>query len=421
MFAQQIQSIEVQIQELNARLSQYRSLEGEVETALAAIAKVKQSALTLGVEDEVSQQIVEAVGVNQVGVNQSVDQPVVQEPTTEVEIQPVAETEQQVNQEVEVQPVVEDPTVKQPTPVPEPAKVDGEALIGQKVKTPEGLTGFAKSLEPLHKDMIIVEFTNGSSPYYKGDLQRLEDQSTPASPRPDRFYYQTAPEIKVGDAVQNYQGEICTVTQVKDFGGRTYVEVKNGEGRKEAFRPSDLKPVDKVEQEARESILPPTQQVEMPLGITTGDLVECPDGRVGHVSEVEFKVNTGRVATVVLPGGNAKIPVLELRYIGKYQPKAETTKKDPKDPEIEAQRLGAEILGKTWSDIREQTKQYPKALREAGLAARTKTQKKWVEQLPQVIADYILSSDDDSDLTWLPNSVKTRVQVLLQEARKAAA
>ncbi|NMG20697.1 hypothetical protein, partial [Brasilonema bromeliae] len=126
MFAQQIQGIESQIQELNAKLTQYRSLEGEVETALAAIARIKESAQALGVENEVSQQIVEAVGVNQ-----SV--------TQEVDVQPVVEAEQQVTQEVDVQPVVEEPPTEPPTEREELRQEHHDQVASEVQMSPEPL------------------------------------------------------------------------------------------------------------------------------------------------------------------------------------------------------------------------------------------------------------------------------------------
>lgn len=44
-----------------------------------------------------------------------------------------------------------------------------------------------------------------------------------------------------------------------------------------------------------------------------------------------------------------------------------------------------------------------------------------IEELPQAIADYILSSDDDSDLQWQARYLKQRVQGLLKEAQQSAA
>ncbi|MUG98912.1 hypothetical protein F7734_44115 [Scytonema sp. UIC 10036] len=53
MFAQKVQSIESQIQQLTEQLNSYRSLESELEQALLAIARIKATAAELGVTDEV--------------------------------------------------------------------------------------------------------------------------------------------------------------------------------------------------------------------------------------------------------------------------------------------------------------------------------------------------------------------------------
>ncbi|MUG96943.1 hypothetical protein F7734_33230 [Scytonema sp. UIC 10036] len=60
-------SADTQIQQLTEQLNQYRSLEAELEQALGAIARIKESATKFDadVEDEVSQALVAAVGAGQ--------------------------------------------------------------------------------------------------------------------------------------------------------------------------------------------------------------------------------------------------------------------------------------------------------------------------------------------------------------------
>jgi hypothetical protein len=67
MFSTKINSIESQIQALTEQLNQYRSLEVELEQAMSAIARIKESATKFDadIEDEVSQALVAAVGAGQ--------------------------------------------------------------------------------------------------------------------------------------------------------------------------------------------------------------------------------------------------------------------------------------------------------------------------------------------------------------------
>ncbi|KYC34486.1 hypothetical protein WA1_51575 [Scytonema hofmannii PCC 7110] len=67
MFSTKINSIESQIQALTEQLNQYRTLEAELEQALGAIARLRESATKFDadVEDEVSQALVQAVGASQ--------------------------------------------------------------------------------------------------------------------------------------------------------------------------------------------------------------------------------------------------------------------------------------------------------------------------------------------------------------------
>jgi DNA repair exonuclease SbcCD ATPase subunit len=67
MFAQKVQSIESQIQQLTEQLNQFRTLEAQLEEAVQAIARLREAATKFDadVEDEVSQALVQAVGVGQ--------------------------------------------------------------------------------------------------------------------------------------------------------------------------------------------------------------------------------------------------------------------------------------------------------------------------------------------------------------------
>lgn len=53
MFAQKVQSIESQIQQLTEQLNAFRILESELEQAMSAIARIKSAAAELGVSGEI--------------------------------------------------------------------------------------------------------------------------------------------------------------------------------------------------------------------------------------------------------------------------------------------------------------------------------------------------------------------------------
>ncbi|MBW4597801.1 MAG: hypothetical protein KME46_34080 [Brasilonema angustatum HA4187-MV1] len=234
------------------------------------------------------------------------------------------------------------------------------------------------------------------------------------------------PEIKPGDLVQIYSGDTCEVLQVKDIGGRIYVEVKLPEGRKEAYRSTDLKLIDKVEQEARESILPPTQ----PHYFEINDLVETPTGKVGHIAQIRFDTRLGRIADVVEPGGTQQHPTTELKYVGKYQPVetvgeiaapvAAATAKKTRKPKAKPATASEILQCKTWEEIRAIAGNDPKLIKEAATSAHTKAEKDLIENLPELIKDYMYETRDFSDLDWLPNYIKQRVRCLLSKPGTAA-
>lgn len=83
------------------------------------------------------------------------------------------------------------------------------------------------------------------------------------------------------------------------------------------------------------------------------------------------------------------------------------------------QAMGEQILKcRDWLEMRELLKsQVPtvksQILREASLAARTKTQKTLIEKLPHLIAEYCNETGDRSDLDWLPGVVARSTEQLL--------
>ena len=82
---------------------------------------------------------------------------------------------------------------------------------------------------------------------------------------------------------------------------------------------------------------------------------------------------------------------------------------------IEQYTLRSEFKLISWSDIAAVCQQDFDALKEMFLVARLKTQKDFVESIPKLLADYIASTNDQSDLDWVGDGIKKKVENLLSE------
>lgn len=531
MFTTQISSIETQIQELTAKLDQYRALDSEMIAAVEAIAKIQEVAQSLNVQDEVMEKLAAAVGVTPMPPDPSPNKP-----DTEMK----QKTEQVTPNEVEVKTfeILECSKIQSALASSDQSEVDGclLAIANHLENCPQDEAAdkawFFVQNVGVEFDKCILEFLSENIRTEWGKARTLFEKAVKASlfaPRTDSEIrdkpenetisdgqlnifnaieevrrYETAaeiaealadedevdthlmaiasildscpaieipgrvwffvqniptefddrilgylpksirpewdkqrtlleeeargaqeptaePEISPGDLVQIHSGEICEVLQAKDIGGRMYVEVMESGNRKTAYRDTDLKLVD-IE-EARASILPPTQ----PHYFDVNDLAETPTGKIGHITDIHFDNQLGRVANVVCPNGIFPHPVSELKYIGKYQAPADpqpgvapiktTTKKSKKVPKA----TSADILKcKNWAEIRAIANNNPQLIKQAATAAHTKAEKELIENLPELIKNYMYESRDFSDLDWLPNYIKQRVRCLLSEPGAAA-
>ncbi|MUH00360.1 hypothetical protein F7734_52065 [Scytonema sp. UIC 10036] len=150
-----------------------------------------------------------------------------------------------------------------------------------------------------------------------------------------------------------------------------------------------------TEEEARASILPPEPvQLSIPASIEVGDLVECPSGKIGHVT-YKCIMHDKEMVTVNVPGGSVNYHVTSLKYLGKHQ--------EPTPVE--------EILKcKLWEEMRDIVLAHPEALVE------TIKQKPELERtLPGTIAVYINFKGRafEKDLEVLPAAIAEKVRALL--------
>lgn len=93
-----------------------------------------------------------------------------------------------------------------------------------------------------------------------------------------------------------------------------------------------------------------------------------------------------------------------------------------KNPRLAAEAQISEFVDKiktkksadaiAWEQVNEVC-QTPEQLKELALACQTKTQKNWFASLPELLADYINRTGDRSDLEWIGDSAKAKVEALL--------
>ncbi|ALF55727.1 hypothetical protein ACX27_27350 [Nostoc piscinale CENA21] len=95
------------------------------------------------------------------------------------------------------------------------------------------------------------------------------------------------------------------------------------------------------------------------------------------------------------------------------------------NPELEPQRKAEEFISKlnkktTWHQIKEVCQGDVEVWREICVFARTKTQKALIESVPQLLANYIEETGDRSDLEWIGDTLKAKVEALLVPKEEVA-
>lgn len=138
--------------------------------------------------------------------------------------------------------------------------------VGDLVETPTGLVGHITDVTYNAKEggrIATVALPNSSTGEFDVATLRYIGK-----------YQAPAPEFKVGDFVELYNGEIVQVTQTKDIDGKIYVEV-NG---KDAYRNTDLKPAQAPAEVKGE--------VVAPVAAATTKKIQKPKAKPGTASEI---------------------------------------------------------------------------------------------------------------------------------------
>lgn len=123
---------------------------------------------------------------------------------------------------------------------------------------------------------------------------------------------------------------------------------------------------------------------------------------------------------------------VDLQPASELQPLAEPIKDDEKSlPDTKQKKLiavDARIVGRNfingiktkvgmnniaWVDVSKVCAGSTAILREMCLTATTKYQKEFIEKLPHLLADYISETGDITDMTWVGNILKSKVEELL--------
>lgn len=470
MFANQITSLTSQIQELTAKRERIQLIGSQLEDAIASITKIKESAPELGIEEEVSQELAAAFGIsNNEELKKQVlaqQQELTQQQKYVTELEEVITDFKGNNAALQEQLAASEGKDGHEAEKEEPAPVavafENEQLdildAIESVKRYESAVEIAEALaetEEIDTHLMAIASILDTCPQDQvAGRTWFFVQNIPTDYDDRLFGYlplnvrsewlkqraavqaevetvpetvtEIAPELKAGDLVEIYTGEKCSVLQAERVGTSTYAEVKTPEGRTETYRDTDLKLIN--EEEARDSIFPKSQ----PHYFQVNDLVECPTGKVGHISEIRFDTKLGRVASVVVPDGTQQHSTIDLKYIGKYQPpveqvtqiavpvaaKAKTkTKKTSKSSATDALNI---LKCKNWASMRAIANNDPKLIKDAALSAKTKAEKELIESLPEIIRDFMYETRDFSDLDWLPAYVVQSVRKLFSEPGTAA-
>jgi ribosomal protein L21E len=211
------------------------------------------------------------------------------------------------------------------------------------------------------------------------------------------------------DIVQTDTGEVGTVTGFAY--GNVIVKLVNGEFN---FRREQLKWISTKEQAPQLHNFQEGDRVEVK------DIPE--DDSLGYLL---YKQGT----VVGVKGNSVAVLIDATDDEGQHEVVLYATQiKAARHPDIEAQTRGREFINSirskagmnnvNWQKISEVSQGNSLVLREMCLSATTKIQKELIEKLPQLMADYIAETGDITDMRWIPSTIKTKVEALL-EAKKS--
>ncbi|MFB2770112.1 hypothetical protein ACE1AT_12620 [Pelatocladus sp. BLCC-F211] len=105
------------------------------------------------------------------------------------------------------------------------------------------------------------------------------------------------------------------------------------------------------------------------------------------------------------------------------QPRGSSTYQKPDTEAIQnfldGIRSRARLNNTTWYEIIELTQRRKENLRELFLLAKTKLQKEFVQKVPEIIANHIHSTNDDSELDWIGDTLHQQAAEYLTKLKEA--
>ena len=265
-----------------------------------------------------------------------------------------------------------------------------------------------ETVKRLTKRMELLDRDNRGFLERIGQLQsQLESAQKPAQK-----------QFTVGDTVTTKAGDEGMV--IGFVYENVMVELPNGRFN---FRHNDLT---KIDDETTEELKNLTTEIvkdesSVATDLEVGDIVQRPDAQVGTVVYVPNPFNG--VVSVDYLDGKVNTPASQLKFISRPE--------NPVQPisvseEVKAQIRAQDFLGGikkasdveaiAWSDIAEICQENPKIITEIALNAKSKAQKNLVEKIPDLLAKCIDKSGDRSPLDWVGDSLKKKVENILNTA-----
>lgn len=299
--------------------------------------------------------------------------------------------------------------------------------VGDRVQLPDSATGVIREINFDVKvgRKAVVDCNGESRQCLVSYLEYLGREKT--------VFVQEVTPLEIGDIVETKQGIVGTITHLNVYGEKWVATVKLPGNVLNQIAIAELKIITKAEKQGEPVAVEsePQEIEEEKFTRVMGIVQEKGDEAVSEV--IEFLKNTDsdmmlirmkELVPAITPGLDTEIlSEIDASWHSTWVELREINNESiaPKETEQQkVERLGKQILCKKWVDIREEVKECPGCLRESMLLARTQREKTWVDHLPDAIAQFILTTGDDSDLGWLPGAVKNRVLYSLQEMQKKA-
>jgi hypothetical protein len=462
MFAQKIQSLQQRIVELEQQQQQYIALDTETNNALALISKIRDQAAALGEVETVSQMFLEVLQPA------STTSPAPQEPELEARLQQVAVDFRRDTELCEV--------LEAPLPTTEELERRVEKVVGD--FEDEFLLSRAMGLDLPGQEILekrIQEVIESVPVQTEAVLIEEEISVDQLEKYLDPTYLQQALS---GDDPELALMEIASLLDTSHQDDvedrvRYFIEKlqSNMSDRIITYLPKTLALLwaetrEKVEEEARESLFPPTAQIAI------GDRVEIKkDGDQGTVSWVGQNSEGEPVASVRVVGGTRGgipfeglkpiepnyeaedivelksgevVPILQVNHIGDktmllvrmpngspatIHPESvekvvsSSGEQQPQEERVEAsediESLAKQCLQlRRWSQVRVCCDQRADVIEAMQRLATTKSETRLINNLPSLILGFVERSKDKSDLEWLPTKLLSEVESLLAQPQQ---